>query len=113
MSVKIAIIVGVFILLDVITGLLAAVKTGEYKSSIMRDGLWAKGGELLALGVSAFCEYALPTVGVDIQLPIFTGIGVYICVMELGSCVENITKLSPELKGALHKYLGMYKQETK
>lgn len=111
MNVKMAIIVASFILADILTGLIAAVRNGEYKSSVMRVGLWSKLGEVAAILLSVLCEWALPVMNVDIQLPIFEGVSGYICIMELGSCVENITKISPELKTVLGRYLGIYKNK--
>lgn len=111
MNVKMTIIVASFILADIITGLIAAVRNGEYKSSVMRVGLWSKLGEVAAILLSVLCEWALPVMNVDIQLPIFEGVTGYICIMELGSCVENITKISPELKTVLGRYLGIYKNK--
>jgi phage-related holin len=108
---KMTIIVGSFILADILTGLIAAVRNGEYKSSVMRVGLWSKLGEVAAILLSVLCEWALPIINVDIQLPIFEGVSGYICIMELGSCVENITKISPELKTVLGRYLGIYKNK--
>ena len=105
------IIVASFILADILTGLIAAVRNGEYKSSVMRVGLWSKLGEVAAILLSVLCEWALPVMNVDIQLPIFEGVSGYICIMELGSCVENITKISPELKTVLGRYLGIYKNK--
>jgi phage-related holin len=111
MNVKMTIIVASFILADILTGLIAAVRNGEYKSSVMRVGLWSKLGEVAAILLSVLCEWALPVMNVDIQLPIFEGVSGYICIMELGSCVENITKISPELKTVLGRYLGIYKNK--
>lgn len=111
MNVKMTIIVASFILADILTGLIAAVRNGEYKSSVMRVGLWSKLGEVAAILLSVLCEWALPVINVDIQLPIFEGVSGYICIMELGSCVENITKISPELKTVLGRYLGIYKNK--
>ena len=111
MNVKMTIIVASFILAEILTGLIAAVRNGEYKSSVMRVGLWSKLGEVAAILLSVLCEWALPIMNVDIQLPIFEGVSGYICIMELGSCVENITKISPELKTVLGRYLGIYKNK--
>ena len=105
------VIVASFILADILTGLIAAVRNGEYKSSVMRVGLWSKLGEVAAILLSVLCEWALPIMNVDIQLPIFEDVSGYICIMELGSCVENITKISPELKTVLGRYLGIYKNK--
>lgn len=109
MNLKIFVIVFCFIVMDIITGLVGAIKNGEYKSQVMRQGLWSKAGEILSLLLGAGCEYAFPIVGIHISIPIVSGIAVYLVIMELGSCIENLTKISPELKSMLGKYLGIYK----
>lgn len=111
MNIKMAIIVVLLIVADILTGLIASVKNGEYKSSVMREGLWSKLGEVAAILLAVLCEWALPNIGIEIQIPIFAGVSSYICLMELGSCVENITKISPELKTVLGRYLGIYKNK--
>lgn len=109
MNLKIFVIVFCFIVMDIITGLIGAIKNGEYKSQIMKHGLWNKVGEILSLILGAGCEYAFPIVGIHVTIPIVSGIAVYLVIMELGSCIENLTKISPELKSVLGKYLGIYK----
>ena len=109
MNIKIFVIVFCFIVIDIFTGLIAAIKNGEYKSTIMKQGLWSKCGEIISMLLGACCEYAFPIVGIQIQIPIVSGIAVYLVIMEVGSSIENLTKISPNLKKVLGKYLGIYK----
>lgn len=111
MNIRVLIIVFCFIIFDIITGLIAAIKNGEYQSSIMKRGLWSKSGEILALILGGCCEYTFPIVGINIEVPIVSGVAVYLIIMELGSCIENLTKISPELKNVLSRYLGIYKNK--
>lgn len=93
--------------IDVLTGLIGAWSKKEIKSSVMRQGLAKKFGEIvvLALGQLLFYSVSLPSV-------IVTGLSFYVVLMELISVCENLQKLGvpiPEfiknaLKDAENKY---------
>ena len=86
-----------FIAFDVLTGWLKAIATKTTNSSIMRSGLFHKLGEIVALIFGYVCEYSLPMIGVDIEIPFAVAIGTYIVLMELASIIENISKINPRL----------------
>ena len=50
--------------LDYITGSLAALSRGEWRSRLAREGLWHKLGSIAAVLVAALCDIAAPDVGV-------------------------------------------------
>lgn len=93
-----------FIAFDVLTGWLKALATGTTNSSIMRQGLFHKVGELLAMIFGYGCEFAFPYVGVDLELPVAGAICTYIVLMETASIVENLSRISPRLANALNKF---------
>ena len=108
MHIKLAIVVLCFIALDVITGLIAALKNHTYKSEVMRQGLFHKCGEILAIGFAYGCEYAFPIVGISISVPLAGSVLIYIIIMETGSILENISLVSPEIKAILRKTFSSY-----
>lgn len=83
------VIVFSFIVLDFVSGMIKAFKNHEFDSSIMRDGLINKMGELLILILAELAEKALPYFDISIGEPIFNGICTYIVLMEIGSVIEN------------------------
>ena len=92
------------ILLDIITGLIKAFYTKNFQSSVMRQGLFHKLGELLAMGILYGAQIALPIIGVDAHLPLFpAGVG-YCVLMELGSILENLRAFTPGLDTILGKH---------
>lgn len=99
---KSSVIVFAFIVADIATGLIKAISTHSYSSSVMREGLFHKLGEIICLVFGVLCDYALPLIGIKIPLSIAQSVSVYIIIMEIGSVVENIGVLNPELS----KYLG-------
>lgn len=97
------IVVAAAILLDIITGLIKAFYTKSFSSSVMRQGLFHKLGELLAVAILYGAEIALPMIGVDANLPLFpAGVG-YCTLMELGSIIENLRAFTPGLDNILGK----------
>lgn len=85
--------------LDYLTGTAKAKKLGEWSSSIARDGLWHKAGEIIAVLVALLLDVAigvvLPNVpGLTVHItysfllcPLVT---VWYIVTEAGSIVENV-----------------------
>ena len=97
------IVVAAAILADIITGLLKAFYTKTFQSGAMRHGLFHKMGELIAIGVLYGAQIALPQVGVEAHLPLFTvGCG-YCVLMELGSILENLRSFTPGLDNIMGK----------
>lgn len=97
-----AVIVLVFMLLDIVTGLAHAFSTGTYNSSKMRLGLWHKLTEILAVCFCGFCDYALPVIDIALPVKLYACIIAYLCIMECGSIIENLGCMFPELGS----YLG-------
>ena len=97
------IVVAAAILLDIITGLIKAFYTKTFSSSVMRQGLFHKLGELLAVAILYGAQIALPMIGVDANLPLFpAGVG-YCVLMELGSIIENLRSFTPGLDNIMGK----------
>lgn len=97
------IVVASAILLDIITGLIKAFYTNSFQSSVMRQGLFHKLGELLAVGILYGAQIALPMIGVDAHLPLFpAGVG-YCVLMEMGSIIENLRAFTPGIDNILGK----------
>ena len=111
-NVTMLLIVLTFIVLDLVVGLIKAFSTGSYKSLKMRDGLWHKLGEIIAVGLGALCEMAFPYVGINVNIPLVNTICVYIVLMETGSIIENLAIISPNMQKVLAKVFGDYKQES-
>ena len=107
---KLCICVLSFIALDIITGLIGAIKNHNYQSSVMREGLFHKCGEILAIVFSYGCEYAFPVIGIDVSIPIANSVMIYIVIMETGSILENLSIIDPDLRKILEKTFKSYSQ---
>lgn len=86
-----------FILLDLVTGLIKAFKNQEYTSTIMREGLYHKAGSLLCIGFGVLVDYAQSFVELGVEIPFAPAICGYIILMEVGSVIENLCGINPEI----------------
>lgn len=100
-----------FILFDVITGLLKAVKCNKLNSTLLRQGLLHKLSEVLCVVGAFAAPYGLQQMQVDFKLPLLEGVGVYICLMETISAIENLCEVNPKLNKLFAPYLEKLKKK--
>lgn len=86
-----------FILLDMVTGLVKAFKEKNYCSSVMRNGLFHKCGSILCIVFATLVDYAQVYIDLGVTVPVTSGVCVYIVLMEIGSTIENISAINPEI----------------
>lgn len=91
------IITALFITLDLVTGLIKAFKEKSYSSTVMREGLYHKSGSILCMLFGVLVDYAQSFVDLGISIPVAVSISVYIVLMEIGSIVENVCEINPEI----------------
>lgn len=96
----------IFIVFDVATGWLKALSTGTANSSIMRQGLYRKLAEIVAVLFGYLCEFSFPYAGLDVSIPFATGIATYIVLMETASIIENLAIMNPHLAKVLDKFFS-------
>lgn len=100
-----------FILFDILTGILKAVKDGSVNSSVLREGLFHKAAEILLVIGAGALEYASPYISLPEGLPMLGAAVTYICVMETVSIVENLCAVNPGLANLFSNYLQKAKKE--
>lgn len=86
-----------FIILDMVTGLIKAFKEKNYTSSIMREGLFHKCGSVICIVFGALVDYAQLYLDLGVNIPVAISICVYICLMEIGSIIENVVTINPAI----------------
>ena len=91
------IITGIFILLDMITGHVKAFKEKNYTSSIMREGLFHKCGSILCVVFASLVDYAQTVVDLGLKVPVTIPVCIYIITMEIGSIIENVVTINPQI----------------
>ena len=102
---------GTFILFDIVTGLLKAWHDKKFDSTIMRQGLFNKLTEILALAFSAFLQYGGDKINIGIELPVVSVVSTYICLMEFIRIIENLCAVNPHLRKMFGKYLQKAKEK--
>ena len=93
---------------DIITGWIQASVNNNWKSDIMRAGLYRKSGELLIVVLGFVAEQAVPVIG---QYKLATWISLYICIMETISVLENLDKAGVGFPKSILRKLGKVKEE--
>ena len=97
MTMEYIIAVLIMILADILTGFLKALKAGDIKSAVMKEGLISKVGEIVVMVLMYIIDLGAPLIGITINLPLVQVVGVYICIMELASVIENIGAINHNL----------------
>lgn len=110
---RVAVAILVLILFDIIAGIIAAARAHTLDSSIMREGMYNKVGEILLMMFAMICNYLLgmePFVSIGIPEEVTYLIGAYIGGMEVLSIIENICKINPSLP--LAKILSIFNLDS-
>ena len=102
----------VLCMVDVVSGYIGAMRTGTVNSTVMRDGLWNKMAEVLAIVVGKAVEICISVFGADfigteLSVPVCTAVCAYLSLYELTSIVENIGKINPNIGKWLIEHIGI------
>lgn len=98
-----------FILFDILTGFLKALKVEGLNSTILRKGFYSKISEVLAVGLCYGLNYISDFIELGFDIPLLQAVSVYLCMMELVSIIENLCVVNP----ALDKLFGPYLEKLK
>lgn len=102
-EIRSGVIVLIFIAFDILFGFLQALTNQTFESQIMRKGLFHKLGEILCYLFGVVSNQVLPMIGVAVPFSLANAITIYIVIMEIGSILENLAKISPDMA----KYIGV------
>ena len=106
-------VVIVFIILDIITGLVKAFYNNTYSSSEMRKGGLRKIGIFLSVVLCYIVEVCLPYLNITINIPITIIAAAYLAFMEITSIIENLSALNPNIKDFLKSIINKIKGGSK
>lgn len=87
----------VFNALDLVTGIITAIKNKDIQSSKLRDGLFKKVGFVLCYFVAWLIDTQGELIGFKLGTNILPIIILYVCTTELVSILENISKINPDI----------------
>ena len=107
-----------FIVLDFVSGYINAAIHNQVSSSKLREGLYHKGGYIIAITCAQLLEIAsqyanLAQYGVKLQLPLVIITCSYVILTECSSVIENIGQMNPQLRTQLYNIFGLDKLAPK
>ena len=97
--------------LDYLSGTMAACKEGNWNSAAAREGLWHKGGMILAVTVAAIADAVMVLmvayVPIGLQWPglLFPLVLAWYILTELGSILENAVQMGASVPSWLVRLL--------
>ena len=87
----------IFNALDLVTGLVSAIKSKDIQSSKLRDGLFKKVGFIFCYFVAWLVDTQGYVIGFQLGVTILPIIILYVCTTELVSILENISKINSDI----------------
>lgn len=108
---KIILVALVFNGLDLVTGIVGAIRDGEQiKSSKLRDGLFKKVGFIFCYALGIVINYAETFLTLPFGVDLVPVICTYAIITEVVSIVENISKINSDILPDKLKALIGYKK---
>ena len=95
-----------FMVIDVFTGLLKAVKNKELNSTKAREGIYKKASFILFIAFGYLADYAMDYVNMGFNLPAAATICTLIIVTEAISVLENLGQINPDLVKLVAPFLS-------
>ena len=95
-----------FMVIDVFTGVLKAVKSKELNSTKAREGIYKKASFILFIAFGYLADYAMDYVNMGFNLPAAATICTLIIVTEAISVLENLGQINPDLVKLVAPFLS-------
>lgn len=95
-----------FMMIDVLTGVLKAVKNKDLNSTKAREGIYKKASFILFIAFGYLTDYAMDYVNMGFNLPAAATICTLIIVTEAISVLENLGQINPDLVKLVAPFLS-------
>lgn len=98
----------IFILLDILSGLISAIVNRDFSSKTMRKGLGHKLAYIFVMCAVAVLQVAMfdPGFTLDFDFPLFNVVCGFIIFMELSSILENACMLNPAINDLIGRFFN-------
>ena len=106
------IILGAFVLFDILTGILKGLKNGNLNSTKLRTGLYNKVSEVLSVVVAHGIEFGADYINLGVALPLRGIVVTYIALTEIISILENLGEVNPVLDKLFRPYLEKLRERS-
>ena len=100
------ILVVVFMMVDVLTGVLKALKNKELSSTKAREGMYEKASFILFVGFGYRADFAMDYVDMGFKFPAAVTISTLIILTEAISVLENLGSINPDLVKMVAPFLS-------
>lgn len=95
-----------FMMVDVFTGILKAVKNKELSSTRAREGIYKKASFILFIAFGYLADYAMDYVDIGFNFPAAATICTLIILTEAISVLENLGQINPDLVKLVAPFLS-------
>lgn len=95
-----------FMLIDVFTGVLKAVKNKELNSTKAREGIYKKASFILFIAFGYLADYAMDYVNMGFNLPAAATICTLVIITEAISVLENLGQINPDMVKLVAPFLS-------
>lgn len=95
-----------FMVIDVFTGVLKAVKNKELNSTKAREGIYKKASFILFIAFGYLADYAMDYVNMGFNLPAATTICALVIITEAISVLENLGQINPDMVKLVAPFLS-------
>lgn len=100
-----------FMAVDVITGVIKAVKNKQLNSTKAREGIYKKASFIIFIGFGYLIDYALAYVDMGINIPAAISICTLVIMTEAISVLENLGDINPEMVALVAPFLDTLKDK--
>lgn len=95
-----------FMMVDVFTGVLKAVKNKELSSTRAREGIYKKASFILFIAFGYLADYAMQYIDLGFNFPAAATICTLIILTEAISVLENLGQINPDLVKLVAPFLS-------
>lgn len=96
-----------FMVIDVFTGVLKALKNKELNSTKAREGIYKKASFILFIAFGYLADYAMNYVNIGFNLPAAATICTLVIITEAISVLENLGQINPDLVKLVAPFLSV------
>ena len=96
-----------FMVIDVFTGVLKAVKNKELNSTKAREGIYKKASFILFIAFGYLADYAMDYVNMGFNLPAGATICTLVTITESISVLENLGQINPDMVKLVAPFLSV------
>lgn len=95
-----------FMVIDVFTGVLKAIKNKELNSTKAREGIYKKASFILFIAFGYLADYAMDYVNMGFNLPAAVTICTLVIITEAISVLENLGQINPDMVKLVAPFLS-------